>query len=92
MLDLTNPLYIFVLIGITLACGVFAGLYPAFYLSSFKPVDVLKGTASSPKGSASFIRKGVVVGQVAISIVFIILTIFVYKQIQHVKDRELGYD
>ncbi|PNW29725.1 ABC transporter permease [Formosa algae] len=91
VLGLSNPVHLLVLLGITLVCGVFAGLYPAFYLSSFKPVEVLKGLKVT-QGSASFIRKGLVVGQFTISIVFIISTILVYQQIQHVKNRDLGYD
>ncbi|MCK0109990.1 ABC transporter permease [Flavobacteriaceae bacterium S0825] len=91
ILGLSNPIHVLVLLGITLICGVFAGLYPAFYLSSFKPVEVLKGVKAT-HGSATFIRKGLVVGQFTISIVFIISTILVYQQIQHVKNRDLGYD
>ncbi|MBQ4820421.1 ABC transporter permease [Aquimarina sp. MMG016] len=91
VLGLANPLHITVLLGITVICGVFAGLYPAFYLSSFRPVEVLKGIKVT-SGSASFIRKGLVVGQFTISIVFIISTILVYQQIQYAKNRELGYD
>ncbi len=91
VLGLTNPLHILVLLSITLVCGVFAGLYPAFYLSSFKPVEVLKGIKVT-SGSASFIRKGLVIGQFTVSIVFIISTILVYQQIQHVKNRDLGLD
>lgn len=91
VLDLSKPSYILSLIGITIVCGLFAGLYPAFYLSSFKPVDVLKGLKVTEK-SATFIRKGLVVGQFTISIVFIIATIIAYQQIQHVKNRDLGYD
>jgi len=89
VLGLSNPLHILILTGITITCGMFAGLYPAFYLSSFKPVEVLKGVKVT-SGSASFIRKGLVIGQFTISIVFIICTILVYQQIQHVKNRELG--
>ncbi len=91
VLGLANPLHIAVLIGITVLCGFFAGLYPAFYLSSFKPVEVLKGLKVT-HGSATFIRKGLVIGQFTISIVFIISTILVYQQIQHVKNRDLGFD
>ena len=90
-LGLTNPIHIFVLLGIAVTCGLLAGLYPAFYLSSFKPVEVLKGLKVT-EGSVALIRKGLVVGQFTISIVFIIVTILVYQQIQHVKNRELGYD
>lgn len=88
-LGLTNPMHLLFLLGITLVCGVFAGLYPAFYLSSFKPVEVLKGVRSK-KGSATYIRKGLVVTQFVVSITFIISTIIVYQQVQHVKNRDLG--
>tara|TARA_R110002051_G_scaffold101611_2_gene172446 strand:+ start:2841 stop:5189 length:2349 start_codon:yes stop_codon:yes gene_type:complete len=90
-LSLGSPVHILTLVGITLVCGLVAGWYPAFYLSSFKPVDVLKGSRIS-KGSAPFIRKGLVATQFVVSIVFIISTIIVYQQVQHVKGRDLGYD
>ncbi|RXG18351.1 putative permease [Leeuwenhoekiella aestuarii] len=88
-LDLTIPSHLLSLSAITLICGIFAGLYPAFYLSSFKPIDVLKGTRIQAKG-AGFIRKALVITQFVISIVFIISTLLVYQQVQHVKNRDLG--
>ncbi len=91
MLGLSNPLHITALTVITSVCGIFAGLYPAFYLSAFKPIEVLKGMKVT-HGSAAFIRKGLVVGQFTISTVFIISTLLVYQQIQHVKNRDLGYN
>ncbi|WP_299767242.1 ABC transporter permease [uncultured Dokdonia sp.] len=90
-LGLSQPFHIISLIGVAITCGLLAGLYPAFYLSSFKPVEVLKGLKIT-ENSAVFIRKGLVVGQFTISIVFIITTILVYQQIQHAKSRELGLD
>ena len=89
--QLFKPVHLFSLIGIALICGLVAGWYPAFYLSSFKPVQVLKG-ASRKQGSAPLIRKGLVSTQFIVSIVFIISTIIVYQQVQHVKGRDLGYD
>ena len=88
LLDATHML---TLLGITLICGLLAGWYPAFYLSSFKPVEVFKGIRGK-RGSATLIRKGLVVAQFTISIVFIISTIIVYQQLQHVKSRDLGYN
>ncbi|MEO8774559.1 MAG: ABC transporter permease, partial [Gelidibacter sp.] len=90
-LGLTKPLHLAYLLGITLVCGILAGLYPAFYLSSFKPVEVLKGVRAK-KGSATVIRKGLVIAQFAVSIVFIISTIVIYQQVQHVKNRDLGLE
>jgi predicted permease len=90
-LALTQPIHFLPLIFITLICGFFSGLYPAFYLSSFKPIEVLKGTRRQTV-AASFTRKGLVVIQFSISIIFIISTILVYQQVQHVKSRDLGME
>ncbi|MFS4493509.1 ABC transporter permease [Maribacter sp. 2308TA10-17] len=87
LLDFTH---LFSLLGITLICGLLAGWYPAFYLSSFRPAEVLKGVKSK-QGSAAAIRKGLVVAQFTVSVVFIISTIIVYQQTQHVKGRDLGF-
>lgn len=91
-LNLANPVHIFGLLAIALVCGLVAGSYPAFYLSSFNPVTVLKGLKIKSSGSAGFIRKGLVVLQFSISIILIISTILIYQQINHVKSRDLGYN
>lgn len=91
-LQLSNPLHIAALLSIALICGLIAGSYPAFYLSSFNPIMVLKGLKLKSSGSAGFIRKGLVVIQFSISIILIISTILIYQQIFHVKERDLGYN
>lgn len=90
-LNLFNYTHLFALLGINLFCGVLAGWYPAFYLSSFKPIKIIKGIKVK-EGSAPLIRKGLVVVQFTFSIVFIISTIIVYQQIGHVQSRDMGYD
>jgi ABC-type antimicrobial peptide transport system permease subunit len=76
-------------IGIT---GLLAGSYPAFYLSSFQPIKVLKGLRLNTRGLATSPRKVLVVVQFTVSLTLIIGTIIVYRQIQHTKNRPLGYD
>jgi ABC-type antimicrobial peptide transport system permease subunit len=90
-LNLGTPTHLFGILGITLICGFVAGSYPSLYLSSFNPVFVLKGIKMKA-GSAALVRKGLVVIQFTISIVLIICTIIIFQQIQHVKDRNLGFD
>ena len=89
-LGITNPVHIIALGAIALICGLLAGSYPSLYLSSFDPVKSLKGL-NIKTGSATIIRKGLVVLQFSVSVVFIIGTIVVFLQIQHVKNRNLGF-
>jgi putative ABC transport system permease protein len=86
-----SPSHILSLLAIALTCGIVAGSYPAIYLSGFRPVNVLKGLKLKT-GSAGWIRKALVVTQFSISIILIIGTIIIYQQIQHIKNRDLGYD
>ncbi|BFP41296.1 ABC transporter permease [Flavobacteriaceae bacterium GF1] len=89
-LQLFDPIHVLSLLGITLVCGLLAGWYPALYLSSFRPAQVLKGVGKN-QGSAANIRKGLVVLQFAVSIIFIICSTIIYQQIQHVRSRDVGY-
>ncbi len=90
-IGLGKPLHLYSLIAIGLVCGIVAGSYPAFHLSSFNPIRVFKDL--NLKGNApALVRKGLVILQFTISIVLIIGTIIIYQQIQHIKNRDLGYD
>jgi len=77
-------------IGFSFITGIITGSYPAFYLSSFKPVKVLKGSFRVGR-LASVPRKVLVVLQFTVSVVLIIGTIVVFRQIQYAKDRPIGY-
>ena len=79
------------LTGITLVTGLVAGSYPAWYLSGFKPVLVLKGKLSNT-ASESWVRRGLVVFQFSVSVVLIISVMVVYKQMDFIQHRNLGYD
>lgn len=79
------------LLGIVVFVGVAGGSYPAFYLSGFNPVSVLKGKLSS-KGGSVFFRKSLVVTQFAISIFMLISTLIVFDQLKFLRNKDLGFN
>jgi putative ABC transport system permease protein len=80
-----------ILIGIALAAGLLAGLYPAFYLTRFDPAMVLKGGAQSGTGKSIF-RRSMAVIQFVISITLIIGTLIIFKQLDYIQKKSLGFD
>ena len=86
-----SPVVLFSLLGVILIVGIVGGSYPAFFLSRFSPVTVLKGEIT--QGSAgSLFRKILVVIQFAISVIMIICTLVVFNQLNYLKTMEQGFD
>lgn len=88
---LANSLIAAGLVAGTVLVGVLAGSYPAFYLSSFKPVLVLKGRVTAGRGSLN-LRSGLVVFQFFVTIAMIIATITADRQLRYMRSQKLGYD
>lgn len=91
MMQLFSPLHLGFLLGIIFICGLVSGSYPAFYLSSFNPLSALKGVKRKG-GSAGMIRRGLVILQFTAAIVLMISTVLIYHQIQHAKNRDIGFE
>ncbi len=88
---LYSPVVLLSLAGVIIVIGVFGGSYPAFFLSRFSPVIVLKGEIT--QGSAgNLFRKILVVIQFTVSVIMIICTLVVYKQLNHLKNMDQGFD
>lgn len=87
----SNPMFWVIMASYVLLTGLLAGSKPAFYLSSFNAVKVLKGSIMVGK-TAALPRKALVVAQFACSIALIISTAIIYQQIQHAKNRPIGYN
>lgn len=86
----TLPIYLF-LAGVIIVVGILAGSYPAFFLSAFSPVQAIKGKLRLGKGG-SFFRQALVVVQFSISVFLIVGTIIITKQMNYVKNKQLGYN
>jgi len=80
------------ILGIVLITGLIAGSYPAFYLSSFNPIQTLKRKIKTKSFFSVSLRQVLVVGQFCFAIILIISTLVIYKQIQYIKNRPVGFD
>ena len=86
-----NPGVILAVLGITFLTGLLAGSYPAFYLSAFRPVAVLKGKLRT-SWSELWTRKGLVVFQFTLSVIFIAAVLIIYRQVEYIQSKNLGYN
>jgi hypothetical protein len=91
LLPFNNGLFGLEAVGLSLLIGCLAGSYPALYLSSFRPVAVLKSAVRTGMGAVLF-RKGLVVFQFTLSILIIIGTIVITRQVKYIQTMNLGYD
>jgi putative ABC transport system permease protein len=78
--------------GVILLTGLLSGSYPALYLSSFNPIQTLKRKITRTKAIPVNLRQVLVIGQFSFAIILIIATLVIYKQVQFVKNRPVGYD
>lgn len=90
-IDFLQPATLLYFLGGSIALGILAGIYPAFYLTSFEPTIVLKKEVTKGKKGA-FFRKGLIVFQFAISIFLLAVTLVVYAQMRFIQSKDLGFD
>lgn len=86
-----DPWILMIILGLTVVITIIAGSYPAFYLTRFNPVEVLKGTLYSGN-RGSWFRSGLVIFQFTISIGLIVCTLIVYKQMHYIQTKNLGFN
>ncbi|HMJ68378.1 MAG TPA: ABC transporter permease [Cyclobacteriaceae bacterium] len=90
-IDFTDPMIVGAVLAVTVITGILSGLYPAFILSGFTPIKVLKKEIKGGAGGIVF-RNVLVVSQFVISIFLLVGTTVVYKQLQYIRSKDLGYD
>jgi putative ABC transport system permease protein len=88
---ISNPVFLFALVGIVVAVGILGGFYPAIFLSGFNPIRTLKGRLAANGKSGSF-RRLLVLAQFTISIILIIGTLVIRNQLDYLRSQNLGFN
>jgi len=93
---MSNPLrnldMVLVFLGIAVIIGFFSGSYPAFFISSFQPIQIIKGTLKIGSKSSAVFRNSLVMVQFVVSIVLIVCTFVIHNQLNFIRNRDLGFD
>ncbi|HEX6845860.1 MAG TPA: ABC transporter permease [Chitinophagaceae bacterium] len=89
-ISLADPTFVLILLGLAVVTGVISGSYPALFMSTLKPIVVLKGILKFKSG-ATFFRKALVVSQFVLSIILILGMIVVYRQLDYIHNKNLGF-
>lgn len=87
----TNPLLILALLSLTVLTGIVAGSYPAFILSGFRPAEALKSAKLRLDGHVTWLRKGLITTQFALSILLIISVLIIFRQLNFLQQQDLGF-
>ncbi|NIM90675.1 MAG: FtsX-like permease family protein [Candidatus Aminicenantes bacterium] len=92
-LSLTQDLdMVLVFLGIAIFIGILSGSYPAFFISSFHPIQIIKGTLRIGSKSSAVFRNSLVIVQFAVSIILIVCTFVIHNQLNYIRNRNLGFD
>ncbi|HYF70834.1 MAG TPA: ABC transporter permease [Ohtaekwangia sp.] len=91
VIDLTDPTLLLTLLSIILFTGLLAGSYPAFFLSSFNPTKVLKGSSTTNLGGIS-LRQILIIFQFSLTVILITCSIVIYNQINYIQNKNIGYN
>jgi putative ABC transport system permease protein len=84
--------FVAIALSVTIAVGILAGAYPAFFVSAFKPIAIIRGISSSGTPKGLLLRRSLVVAQFSASIILVVCTLFISRQLNYLHSRKMGFD